>query len=280
MSGELASLGDRGVVEVAGPDARAFLQRLVTVDVEGLEPGRGRYAALLTPQGRITADFFVVADAADPVRFLLDVPEALAAELVKRLGLYRLRAKVTVADRSEALGVLALGPGAEPPAGARPFDDPRDPRLWRRAIVPRAALDGIGDDAARWAFRNARIRAGVPEGGLDFAYGEAFPHEANLDKLNGVDFRKGCYVGQEVVSRVEHRGTARKRVVGLAFEGEPPPVGTEITAGGRPIGTMGSAVDGVGLGLVRLDRADDARRDGTPALAGATPLRFEGPGWA
>lgn len=280
MGGDRAALDDRGVIEVAGPEARAFLHRLVTNDVETLEPGRARYAALLTPQGKITADFFVVADATDGTRFLLDAPAALAPDLAKRLALYRLRAKLTVADRGGDLGVLALAPDAAAPDGAAVYDDPRGPGLWRRGIAPRTVLASLGDEAARSAFREARIRAGVPEGGPDFAYGETFPHEANLDRLRGVDFRKGCYVGQEVVSRVEHRGTARKRVVGLAFEGEPPPVGTDITAAGLSIGTMGSAVRGVGLGLMRLDRAADARLANTPVVAGATPLRLEGPGWA
>ena len=281
MNVGVAVLGDRGVVEMSGLDARAFLQRLVTNDVDNLAGGEARYAALLSPQGKILADFFVLADRTDPNRFLLDVPGSLAAELVKRLTQYRLRAKVDIRDRSEELGVFALDDRTAVPVDtALVFADPRAPGLWRRAIASRPALDHLGDDAARWAYREQRIRAGVPDGGIDFAYGETFPHEANLDRLHGVDFRKGCYVGQEVVSRVEHRGTARKRVVGVRFEGEPPSVGAEITAGGVELGTMGSTVDGLGLGLIRLDRAEDVRRRHGTVLAGSVPVELEGPGWA
>ncbi len=280
MDDQVAALGDRGVIEVSGPEARAFLQRLITNDVEHLEPGQARYAALLTPQGKITADFLVVAGATEDQGFLLDVPEQLTADLAKRLSLYRLRAKVGVSDQSATLGVLAFAPGMDVPEGTLAYEDPRAPTLWRRGIAPRSTMTELGSDAARRACREARIRAGVPEGGLDFTYGEAFPHEANLDRLHGVDFRKGCYVGQEVVSRVQHRGTARKRVVGLAFEGEAPPVGADITVGDLSIGTMGSAVDGLGLGLIRLDKAEDARHADQPILAGMTPVRLEGPGWA
>ncbi len=279
MSDGLAVLSDRGVIQVSGPDARDFLQRLVTNDVETLAPGEARYAALLTPQGKITADFFVVADPSDPARFLLDVPESLAAELTKTLTMYRLRAKLEVTDRTLELGVLATAAAEPPVAGALVYDDPRAPSLWRRAIVDRSALKDLGDDAGRWAYREGRIKAGVPEGGIDFVYGETFPHEANLDRLHGVDFKKGCYVGQEVVSRVEHRGTARKRIVGVTFEGEAPPVGSDITLDGLAIGTMGSAVEGVGLGLIRIDRAEEARHGHGRILAGTVPLRLEGPGW-
>lgn len=276
MGDGLAVLGERRIVEVSGPDARAFLQRLITNDVEALGPGQARYAALLTPQGKIVADFFVVADEVDGHRFLLDVSDLLAADLVRTLSLYRLRAKVVIADRGDTLGALALPPASPGPADSLIYDDPRGQDLWRRGIAPRSTLERGGDPAASLACRDARIRAGVPEGGLDFTYGETFPHEANLDRLHGIDFRKGCYVGQEVVSRVEHRGTARKRVVGVAFEGEPPPVGTDLTVAGLPVGRMGSAVAGLGLALVRLDRVKDARQTGTPVLAGVTRLRFDG----
>ena len=279
MSVGVAVLNDRGVVEVSGPEARTFLQRLVTNDIEALAPGEARYAALLTPQGKITADFFVVADRATADLFYLVMPEALVADLVKKLAQYRLRAKVTITDRSPDLGLVAVEGNAVPAGAVVEFQDPRAPGLWRRAIVPRSSLDQLGDDASRWAYRENRIRAGVPEGGIDFAYGETFPHEANLDRLHGVDFKKGCYVGQEVVSRVEHRGTARKRVVGVVFEGEPPPVGSDIVADGLSIGTMGSTVAGMGLGLIRLDRAEEVRGRNGRALAGLVPIRFDGPGW-
>lgn len=281
MQTDRAVLTDRTVVEVSGPEARDFLQSLITNDVETLKAGSARYAALLTPQGKIVADFFVVApEAQGSDVFLLDVAHTLAGDLVRKLTLYRLRAKVTIADRSGSLGVVAFAASGQPEMIVQAFADPRGEALWHRAIV---AIDGPlphGDDAGRWAYREQRIRAGVPEGGLDFAYGETFPHEANLDRLHGVDFRKGCYVGQEVVSRVEHRGTARKRIVSLAFDGEAPPVGSEILADGLAIGTMGSSIEGLGLGLIRLDRVEEARHEHGRVMAAGVPLRLAGPGWA
>ena len=279
MRVDRAALADRGVIEVSGVDARALLQRLVTNDVDQLEPGKARYAALLTPQGKIISDFFIVADPrGDGTRFLMDVPSSTKGDLVKKLTLYRLRAKVEVRDRSDELAVMAIADGVAVD-GALVFADPRADGLWNRAIVAKADLGGEVGDAGRWAYRQHRIAAGIPEGGLDFAYGETFPHEANLDRLHGVDFKKGCYVGQEVVSRVEHRGTARKRVVGVGFEGDAPDVGSDIVLDGGTIGVMGSAVDGLGLALLRLDRAEEARRSGTPVTAAGITLHLDGPGW-
>jgi folate-binding protein YgfZ len=125
-----------------------------------------------------------------------------------------------------------------------------------------------------------RIPLGIPEGGIDFAFGDAFPHDADMDQLSGVDFGKGCYVGQEVVSRMEHRGTARRRFVIAAAEGPLPAAGTEVTAGGKPLGTLGSSAGNTGLALVRLDRAREAIDAGTPILAGDATLTLTLPGWA
>ena len=278
MRADRTVLSDRGVIEVAGPDAREFLQRLVTSDVEALGSGEARYAALLTPQGKIITDFFVVAAREASDALYLDVPAAMVETLAKRLTLYRLRAKVTVTDRSAELGVAAFANDV-PVEALVVYADPRAPGLWSRAIASHAALRDLGGDAGRWAYREQRVRAGIPEGGIDFVYGETFPHEANLDRLHGVDFTKGCYVGQEVVSRVQHRGTARKRVMGVRFEGDPPPVGSDITLDGAPIGTMGSTIEGVGLGLIRLDRAEEAGPLEGRVRAGGLPVRLEGPGW-
>lgn len=281
MNGGLAVFSDRGVIEVSGPEARSFLQRLITNDVEHLASGQARYAALLSPQGKIAADFFVVAAPleGEPV-FYLDTVETLVADLVKKLTLYRLRAKVEIRDRSNELGVVAMA-GDEPPAEpVALYDDPRAPGLWRRAILPKATLDHAGDDAGRWAYRVQRINAGVPEGGIDFAYGETFPHEANLDRLHGVDFKKGCYVGQEVVSRMQHRGTARTRILAAAYPDAAPAPGTEITAGGKVLGTTGSAAGNRGLATIRLDRLGDALASGETPLAGDRPVTLTRPACA
>jgi folate-binding protein YgfZ len=125
-----------------------------------------------------------------------------------------------------------------------------------------------------------RIALGVPRGGLDFIYGDAFPHETDMDQLNGVDFAKGCYVGQEVVSRMEHRGTARNRVVPVAYEGFAPDPGAPVTAAEKPVGTFGSRTAERGLALLRLDRAADALAAGNPLIAGGATLRLVKPAWA
>ena len=254
-----AFLAERGIVEVEGPDARALLHRLVTSDVAGLRRGETRYAALLSPQGKITFDFLIVdgTGEAGPDRFLLDVPAAQAGDLARKLSLYRLRADVRIVDRSAELGVTAHWPDGPGPR------DPRHPDLGTRAVGARAAADA---DAAS-AYDAHRIALGVPDGGRDFAYGDAFPHDANLDRLGGVDFAKGCYVGQEVVSRVHHRGTARKRIVPVRFDGRAPAPGAEITVGETAIGTMGTSSGEVGLATVRTDRAADAAALGAPAIA-------------
>src|SRR4051812_42084090 len=210
-----AFLPDRGVVKVGGEDARSFLNGLVTTDVTLLQPGLGRFGALLTPQGKITADFLITeAPSADGGGFLIDCPRALAQGLADKLGFYKLRAKVTVENLSDSLGVLAVWGGDLAIKPDLTFADPRNEKLGWRILVPEeltpkvAAL--IGADVVDSALYNAyRIACGAPRGGIDFMYGDAFPHETNMDRLHGVDFDKGCYVGQEVVSRMQHRGTAR-----------------------------------------------------------------------
>lgn len=267
-----AFLADRGVVEVGGTEAGPLLQRLFTNDVSGIVPGGGRYAALLTPQGKIVVDFLVtVTGSAGEARFLLDCPRALAPDLAKKLTMYRLRAQVTVADRSADLGVAAFWPD-RPTLEGVVFRDPRHEALGFRVVAERARLAGIGAETGPAAYREHRILAGVPEGGTDFAYGETFPHEANLDRLHGLDFSKGCYVGQEVVSRVEHRGTARKRIAPVLFEGDPPPIGSKVVVGDIAIGTMGSGVNGRGLAMVRTDRAAEAAALGAVASASGIHL--------
>ena len=254
-----AFLDDRGIVDVEGTDARALLQRLLTSDMLALRPGQARYAALLSPQGKIAFDFLVHDATPDggPDRFLLDVPATQAADLARKLTQYRLRAAVVIVDRSAELGVTAHwpdGPGAP---------DPRHPALGTRAVEAR----GAPNPAARLAYERHRIALGIPDGGRDFAYGDAFPHDANLDRLGGVDFAKGCYVGQEVVSRVHHRGTARKRIVPVRFEGRAPAPGTEVSVGEIAIGTMGTSVEDRGLAMVRTDRAEEAAALGAPPMA-------------
>ncbi len=277
-----ALLPDRGVVKVAGIDARKFLNGLVTADMGKVTPAKPAFAALLTPQGKIIVDF-IVAEAGDG-GFLLDCPRALAAVLVERLGFYKLRAKVGIENQSEILGVMAIWDGAGAartlPAG---YCDPRLPELGLRCISPHSADSAAplgAEPVEAAAYEAHRIALGVPSGGLDFPYGDAFPHEADMDQLHGVDFQKGCYVGQEVVSRMEHRGTARTRVVPVAFQGAPPAGGAVVTADGKSVGAMGSAAAGRGLAMLRLDRVDEALAAGAALEADAVALRLSKPAWA
>ncbi len=278
-----ALLPDRAVIKVIGDDARKFLHGLVTADMLSLTPGTARFCALLTPQGKIIADFFVAeAPAADGGGFFLDVPRALGATLFDKLNLYKLRAKVLIEDLSEILGVLAVWDG--PPAAkyGLSYADPRLPALGARLMIPPHRAAGAAREigaslVAAEDYEAHRIALGVPRGGVDFAYGDAFPHEADMDQLGGVDFAKGCYVGQEVVSRIEHRGIARTRAVPIRYDGAAPENGVAITAGERQVGTMGSAARGRGIALLRLDRVAEAAE---PLTAGGVPIHLVKPDWA
>ncbi len=277
-------LTDRGVVKVAGSEARKFLNGLVTTDMGKVTAASPGFAALLTPQGKIIVDF-IIADSDPPHGddFYLDCPRALAPMLVERLGFYKLRAKVVVEDLSAVVVVMAIWDGAAPAHWGACYPDPRLPELGLRCISPPNPADAAAFgaelvDAA--AYEAHRIKLGVPSGGLDFVYGDAFPHEADMDQLHGVDFQKGCFVGQEVVARMEHRGSARTRVVPVAFDGVHPALGIAVTAGDKPMGTMGSAAGGRGLALLRLDRVDEALAAGTPLMAGDVELRLVKPPWA
>jgi len=281
---QAALLPDRGVVEVAGQDARKFLNGLLTSDVDKLEPAHAVFAALLTPQGKIIVDFILV-EGAEGGTFFLDCPRALASALKQRLDFYKLRAQVTIEDRSDALGVLAIWDGEAESKRGLCFRDPRLPELGLRCILASEVIDEaaaeIGAelvDAA--AYEAHRIALGVPRGGLDFIYGDAFPHETDMDQLGGVDFDKGCFVGQEVVSRIEHRGTARARIVPVAFDGFAPEPGTPVSAGARTVGTLGSSARGRALAMLRLDRAAEALAAGEPLIAGGVEMRLAKPAWA
>ena len=266
-------LQDRGVVKVAGPDAATLLQGVVTNDVEKLNPHQARYAALLTPQGKILYDFLVVRLPTEHgAAFGLDCEATQAAELAKRLNFYKLRAKATIADESAEHGVLAFcGEAPDLPGGAYVYADPRAAGLGYRAIAPRARAEALDGDVA--PYEALRIALRVPRGGVDFAYGDAFPHEVNMDALGGVDFNKGCYVGQEVVSRMQHRGALRKRVVGVELGGVAPPPGTPVIDGELPVGTLGAASGSQALALMRLDRVDEARAAGRKLTAAGVEVR-------
>ena len=268
---DAVSLDDRAVVEIAGADSAKFLHNLVTNDILRLGAGEARFCALLTPQGKIIADFLAFARGEGETRsFLLDCPKGLVDELARRLGMYKLRAAVTVAARGDLAAYAFLEderPQVEAAALAR---DPRAEALGWRALAPAGTIE---TSAARSDYDARRIDAGVPQGGIDFAYGDAFPHEANMDLLAGVDFKKGCYVGQEVVARMR-RGLARKRVARYRAQGPAPAAGAAIVAGEKEIGVAGSHSADSGLALIRLDRLEEALAAGAAPHAAGVRLEF------
>ncbi|HEY5796052.1 MAG TPA: folate-binding protein [Bosea sp. (in: a-proteobacteria)] len=283
-------LVDRGVIRVSGEDSSDFLQNIVTNDMDAVTVDHAGYGALLTPQGKIIGDFLVVAvPEEDRGGFLLDVPLLQVPDLMKRLKLYKLRAKVALDDLSEIASVIASSGGFSlPDEAGLVYADPRLPALGERAITDRNDVASVASAAAD-TYHARRIALGVPDGGRDFAYGDTFPHEALLDQLGGISFKKGCYIGQEVVSRMQHRGTARTRVVPIVFtEGIAAETGSEATAGGKTLGKVGSAANGRALAMLRLDRVADALAAGEPLLGGglaftlAKPdfIRFPFPGEA
>jgi tRNA-modifying protein YgfZ len=277
MTGCIAVLPDRGVIAVEGAEAVDFLHALLTCDVKALAPGQGAYGALLTPQGKILFDLFTVAS---DTGLMLDAAASSADDLARRLMMYRLRRKIEIARRPD-LGIAAIWDCEAPPDidEAIVLRDPRTGSLGYRAIGLLSRLEAAATvDAAR--YHAHRMALGIADSDRDIKSGQLFPHEANLDQLHGVNFSKGCYVGQEVVSRMEHRGTARSRIVPVRFDGPPPAPGTGLAAGGRSLGTVLSSLDGRGLAIIRLDRAENALAAGETIVAGETPMVLERPQWA
>jgi tRNA-modifying protein YgfZ len=291
-------LEDRTVIVVSGDEAGAFLDRILTSNVSDLKEGEGRYAALLTPQGKVIADMLVGLTRVDigvgqpyPFGFHLVIRTDLAAALQSRLRLLKLRSKLEIASFAEGtqererLSVISLLPsGQEPPS--RPINDGagffvvsgQEQMGGYEIMRARDAKTMAMDEAP--AFHTHRIALGIPYGGLDFAYGEVFPHEINMDCLHGIDFRKGCFVGQEVVSRMQHRGTARTRIMKIAYQGEAPEPNTAILAGEKSIGTAGYGLAGNGLAMIRLDKLADAMAAGEAISAGGVPAMISAPPYA
>jgi len=269
----VAQLRDREIVRVSGSAARTFLQGLITNDIDKAKPGSAIYAGLLTPQGKILFDFFVV-PAEDG--FLLDVANAKAAELMQRLGFYKLRAQVEIVEDPSFTVAASWESSPRLPEGAIAYADPRLPALGHRILLP--AGTSVGSLACALAteddYNAKRIALGVPEGGSDYAYGDAFPHEALFNQLAGVDFKKGCFVGQETTSRMKRRGAVKSRMLPIAFEGPPPPPGTEVLAGTLRAGEMLSGTQGLAMALVRLDRIE-----GTSLSVDGRPCSVIRPSW-
>ena len=284
------ALDDRAIIRVGGPDARDFLQNLVSSDLTKVGPDRAIHAALLTPQGKFLHEFFIAqADGA----FLLDCGRQRRDDLIRRLTMYKLRAQVEIADAADDYAVFALLgeraiEGKEGTAAALGsgivFVDPRLAALGARAILPAANATAIlaaadFSEAGLDTYEDHRVTLGVPDGGRDLVVEKSFLLENNFEELNGVDFEKGCYVGQEVTARTKHRGLVKKRMLPVQASGPLPGSGTKITLDGKDAGVMFSSVGTRGLALLRLERVEEAARAGTELSSDGTKLRATVPDW-
>ncbi|MBX9591651.1 MAG: hypothetical protein K2X43_20355 [Hyphomonadaceae bacterium] len=281
---KIALLPDRGVVRVAGEDAERLLQGVITNDIDLLGKQSAIHAALLTPQGKVLFEFFVTKARGG---FLLETAKDQAAALAKRLAMYKLRAKVDFRESSAEYAVLAAWGGELPNPGETEhmvsFLDPRLPEMGLRVLADatfagKVAAATSGIEASEEDYHAHRAALGVPEAGRDYVLGDIFPHEANFDLLQGVSFSKGCFVGQEVVSRMQHRGTARKRIVIIEAD-HPLQAGDEIMAGQAAIGAIGSVSGARALAIIRLDRAEEAQRKGEDLTAGGIAVAVRVPSY-
>ena len=264
---KLAHLAERGVIEVQGADRVGFLQGLVSNDVALAAPERAVWAALLTPQGKWLADFFIFAEGD---RLLLDIERSQAAMLMARLGRYRLRADVTLADRSDQLQVYAAWDGE--PALEDGVLTAADPRLadagWR--VISQQPLD-TDADAAEWDAH--RLALGLPDGSRDMETDKTVLLEAGFDELRGISWTKGCYMGQELTARTKYRGLLKRRLVPVLIDGVAPPPGTPVLFAGAEVGVMRSSLAQFGLAQIRLDALTQ------PLDCGGATLHPHVPGW-
>ena len=279
---------DRALILVDGEDAEHFLQNILTIDLSTLADDEVRPGALLTPQGKILFDFLV---SKIPGGYRLDCRRDAAADFARRLSLYKLRAKVTISLEGQALvGAVWQDDSASSETDSTPLHPDstasgsesilRDTRFPVVAGVRRIYGGGADSQTDANAWRALRIAHGIAESGEDYALGDAFPHDVLLDLTGGVGFRKGCYVGQEVVSRMQHRGTARRRVLIATADAALPPSGAAVEAGGRALGTLGTVNGNAALAIVRIDRVKEAMDAGQPITAGGIALSLAIPAWA
>lgn len=259
MTVKLARLLSRALIRVAGPDARPFLHNLLSQDVETLQPGDLRFGALLAPQGRLLFDLFIIGE---PDGVLLDVAADRRDALFARLGLYKLRAAVTVEPVADPVWAAWDGPTE----GFAP--DPRLPALGGRAYGGDREATASETDYDTW-----RLALGAPDPARDAVADKTYPIEANFDLLNGIDFSKGCFVGQETTSRMKRRGTIKSRMAPIVFEGPAPAFGAEVLNGNLRAGEVLTGMDGRAMALLRLDRLDG------DLTVDDRPVRVDWPGW-
>jgi folate-binding protein YgfZ len=290
-------LAERGLLRIVGDDARAFLQGVVSNDVLRVAPKRAIWAAFLTPQGRYLHDFFLCElDGA----LILDAEAARLSDLKRRLSVYKLRSRVTIEESGETASVWALiGEGAAAAVGVQPkepgtatsfgggvvFIDPREAAAGLRAVLPRAqgpaALAASGFERGHIQdYDRLRIRLGLPDGSRDMLVEKSLLLECGFDELNGIDWQKGCYLGQELTARMRYRGLIKKRLVPVTVEGVLPPPGTPILLDGRDVGEVRSGVDGVALASFRLDALAAIGEAGGSVSVGDAHLTPHRPSWA
>ncbi len=267
MSARIALLDARGVVAIGGPDRAEFLQGLITNDVGKITEKSAIYAALLTAQGRFLHDFFLVSSGDS---WLLDGEAARIPDLIRRLTIYRLRSKVTLTPRPD-LAVCAVFDGEPPLNLGISFVDPRNPALGFRMIVPRENAAALVDaDAAD--YDRLRLALGVPDGARDLVPEKSLPMESGFDTLNGIDWNKGCYIGQELTARMKYRALAKKQLMPVSVTGPMPPPGTAIMAGDDEVGEMRSGRDGVAIAILRFDAVDKPLQAGDAGIMPYTRL--------
>ena len=250
-------LEDRGILRLSGPDLPDFLQRLLTNAMPAGD-GEAIYSALLTPQGKFLFDFILVRDKDD---ILMDTERSRLPDLLKRLKLYKLRAKIDLTDETEGHAVIALLDESPDPEGGFVYPDPRQDAMGRRAILPAASAEKSVSDAGYTlagmdAYAKRRLEVGLPEAPYDVVPEKTFPLEANFDEMHAIDFKKGCFVGQEVTSRSKRRGNVRKRLVTCRVEGALPQPETPVRKGEREVGTVFSGAGERVIALLRLDALD------------------------
>lgn len=263
-------LENRGLVAISGEDAQSLLQDVISCGVDDLPEGLARPGGLLTPQGKIMFDFLLSRDGPD--RFLFDMGRDQIPSFMQRMTMYRLRAKADIAAVEDSTVQAAWGDESE--AGCLV-----DGRFPEQASAFRLYGESRPETASIDDYDRLRVAYGVAESEADFALSDVFPHDVLMDLNGGVSFKKGCFVGQEVVSRMQHRGTARRRVVVLTAE-EPLPTGqTDLTAAGRVIGTVGTIAGETALAVARVDRIASAMDSQEPLLIGDTPVSASLPEW-
>ncbi|SMF50228.1 hypothetical protein SAMN02982989_2724 [Xaviernesmea oryzae] len=267
-----AYLPTRSLIRLSGAQAQDFLQNLITTNIDSLPENEARPGALLTPQGKILFDFTIWRDGDG---FLIETDASQRDALTRRLAMYKLRAAVDIAPVAEDGVTVFWGDEADKGTVKGTVKD----AAFAKAGIALTRTLGRKAEGPEEAYHALRVEAGLMLSGHDYALQDAFPHDVLLDKTDGLGFRKGCYVGQEVVSRMQHRGTARRRVALVSGHARLPASGTEITAGGKPVGTLGSVSGNKGLAIVRIDRVGDALARGLPLATGDVAVTLALPEW-